>query len=75
MNKHLKRLLYGLIFIILLALLVMALGFKTESNSDSDPILRIAQPIIEAVLCYLYGAGIDLLIFENYYLKKQRHDR
>jgi succinate dehydrogenase hydrophobic anchor subunit len=72
MDKHIRRISYGLVLIVLVTITIMALGYKAESNSDSDPVLRVFQTIIEFIMSYILGAGVENLINDYINFKNKK---
>lgn len=72
MNKHIRIISYGLVLIVLVTIIITALGYKAESNSDAEPVLRVFQPIIEFIMSYILGAGVENLINEYINFKNKK---
>jgi hypothetical protein len=72
MNKHLKRFTYGIIAITLITLLISSLGYRADFNSEYDPILSMTYPLLEFLLTYILGAGVDSLLVEYFINKEEK---
>lgn len=64
MIKHLRRIGYGILVIAILSILLICLGYKSDSNSDADPLLRAIIPFLETLLVYILGTGVESLLAE-----------
>ncbi len=48
----------------MLGWIVNFLGYESNSNIDSSPILRLLYPWIAGAFSYLLGAGFELIVRE-----------
>jgi hypothetical protein len=62
--KYFYRLFYGTVLGLMLGWIVNFLGYESNSNIDSSPILRLLYPWIAGAFSYLLGAGFELIVRE-----------